>query len=214
MFFQSLKNIFGPKTVLLASLALSYFGINNSGLNGESSHEISSFLPEPEKITPKLRPINPKSQQDHQSSWFYWILFGALLGSAAGYVYYCYYKGSSAKKNSPLLPRKYTSKSSRRGFLNCTGNHCFANALLVCLIHLPGFKEKISRAAALKNNSNLVLKSLADLFIAISHDQKRLDTPTTEARKKDFCDKIAKSSPEVKFSSEEFFLSFLDSSLL
>jgi len=109
--------------------------------------------------------------------------------------------------------RKSTSGGSRptkyRGFLNRSANHCFANALLACLVYLPGFKEKIFHAAAApKNSSNLVLKSLAALFTTINQDRRRLDAVAVEVQKGKFCNEITKSSPEVKLSLYTFCVNF------
>ena len=81
-----------------------------------------------------------------------------------------------------------------QGFSNPYANRCFANALLVCLYFLPGFKEHIKQAKR-KNGSNHILKKVEELIEAMDN---KSHPEFIERKKEEFFTEVMESNLEVR----------------
>ncbi len=103
------------------------------------------------------------------------------------------FKKLSSQSQAENLNLGKTISSGNRGFSNSTGNHCFANALLICLYYLPGFKQQIHQAAK-NSSSNLILKRMKDLFETIDNSS---DNRLIEEKKEEFFQEVRNENHEV-----------------
>lgn len=145
----------------------------------------------------KSSDVNPNNKNPllHDLSMSLIILFVFLVGIAIFYLVYKIICWICAKQSHSRMETNLPSFT--RGFFNKTANLCFANALLVCLYHLPEFRDHIKEIAK-RDSSNRIVQRFAELFKAMTAAHHNFSHSTVEDRKNEFFQEVKQSEAEVK----------------